>query len=129
MPLTDPWSGEDDTDYDYYDTPSGNIWRPGADPGQPAGDQPGRPARSPAAHHRPHPAPHPAAPSRPGHRRERRGEGRGHRAGRGPRPQAGLVMAARLEAPQAGARPVTATAPACRAASPSPVPAGSCRPR
>jgi hypothetical protein len=26
MALTDPWSGEDDdTDYDYYDTPSGNI--------------------------------------------------------------------------------------------------------
>jgi hypothetical protein len=33
-PLTDPWSGEDDdTDYDYYDTPSGSIWRPGAEPG------------------------------------------------------------------------------------------------
>jgi hypothetical protein len=30
--------------------------------------------------------------SRPGHRRERRGEGRGHRAGRGPRPQAGPVI-------------------------------------
>ena len=29
MALTDPWSGEDDTDYGYYDTPSGNIWRPG----------------------------------------------------------------------------------------------------
>jgi hypothetical protein len=44
MALTDPWSGEDDdTDYDYYDTPSGNIWRPGAEPGQPAGDEPGRP--------------------------------------------------------------------------------------
>ncbi len=27
-------SGEDDdTNYDYYDTPSGNIWRPGAGPG------------------------------------------------------------------------------------------------
>ena len=44
MALTDPWSGEDDdTDYDYYDTPSGNIWRPGAEPGQPSGDEPGRP--------------------------------------------------------------------------------------
>ena len=29
MTLTDPWSGEDDSDYDYDDTPSGNIWRPG----------------------------------------------------------------------------------------------------
>jgi hypothetical protein len=29
MALTDPWSGEDDdTDYDYYDTPSGNILAP-----------------------------------------------------------------------------------------------------
>ena len=38
MALTDPWSGEDDdTDYDYYDTPSGNIWRPGAAPRQPSG--------------------------------------------------------------------------------------------
>jgi hypothetical membrane protein len=36
-------------------------------------------------------------------------------AGPGPRPRAGLVMAARLEAPWAGARPVTATAPARRA--------------
>ena len=36
MALTDPWSGEDDnTDYDYYDTPSGNIWRPGDEPGRP----------------------------------------------------------------------------------------------
>jgi hypothetical protein len=43
MALTDPWSGEDDdTGYDYYDTPSGNIWRP-AGPGQPSGDEPGRP--------------------------------------------------------------------------------------
>jgi hypothetical protein len=32
---------------------------------------------------------------RPGHRRERQGEGRGHRAGQGPRPQAGPVMAGR----------------------------------
>ena len=47
MPLTDPWSGEDDdTDYDYYDTPSGNIWRPGTGPGQPPGDEPGRPDRT-----------------------------------------------------------------------------------
>ncbi|MCW2908307.1 MAG: hypothetical protein JWL68_3096, partial [Actinomycetia bacterium] len=37
MALTDPWAGEDDdTDYDYYDTPSGNIWRPGAEPGPPS---------------------------------------------------------------------------------------------
>jgi hypothetical protein len=44
MALTDPWSGEDDdTDYDYYDTPSGNIWRPGAEPGQPSGAEPRRP--------------------------------------------------------------------------------------
>jgi hypothetical protein len=52
MALTDPWSGEDDdtgcdddTDYDYYDTPSGNIWRPGAEAGQPSGAEPGRPGR------------------------------------------------------------------------------------
>jgi hypothetical protein len=33
MALTDPWSGEDDdAGYDYYDTPSGNIWRPGDQP-------------------------------------------------------------------------------------------------
>jgi hypothetical protein len=43
-------SGEDDTDYGYDDTPSGNIWRPGAEPGQPpainpaAGPLPGREA-------------------------------------------------------------------------------------
>ena len=43
MALTGPRSGEDnDTGYDYYDTPSGNIWRPGAEPGQPPGDKPGR---------------------------------------------------------------------------------------
>src|SRR6266566_8977918 len=45
-PLTDPWPGEDDTDYAYYDTPSGNLWRPGElldEPGQPSGAQPGRP--------------------------------------------------------------------------------------
>jgi len=42
MALTDPWSGEDDdTGYDYYDTPSGNIWRPGAEPGQPPATSPG----------------------------------------------------------------------------------------
>jgi hypothetical protein len=44
MGLIIPWSTQDDdTDYDYYDTPSGNIWRPGADPGQPSGAEPGRP--------------------------------------------------------------------------------------
>ena len=49
MTLTDPWSGEDDdTDYDYYDTPSGNIWRPGDEPGRPSGDEPGRPGGPPA---------------------------------------------------------------------------------
>jgi hypothetical protein len=48
MALTDPWSGEDDdTGYDYYDTPSGNIRRPGAEPGQPCGDEPGRPDTGP----------------------------------------------------------------------------------
>jgi len=48
-PLTDPWSGEDDdTGYGYYDTPSGNIWRPGAEPGQPPATNPGgRPAPRP----------------------------------------------------------------------------------
>jgi hypothetical protein len=46
MALTDPWSGEDDTGYDYYDAPSGNIWRPGAEPGQsPAANPGGRPGR------------------------------------------------------------------------------------
>src|SRR5690242_11666452 len=39
----------------------------------------------------------------------------GHRAGQGPRPQAGPVMAAPLEAPRAGVLPVTVTAPARRA--------------
>jgi hypothetical protein len=39
----------------------------------------------------------------------------GHRAGQGPRPQAGPVMAARLEVPRAGVLPVTVTAPAHRA--------------
>ena len=48
MALTDPWSGEDDdTDYDYYDTPSGNIWRPGAGPGQPPAANPGGRAAGP----------------------------------------------------------------------------------
>src|SRR5258708_12863052 len=37
-------SGEDDdTGYQYYDTPPGNIWLPGAEPGQPSGAEPGRP--------------------------------------------------------------------------------------
>jgi hypothetical protein len=39
----------------------------------------------------------------------------GHRTGQSPRPQAGLVMAARLEVPRAGVLPVTVTAPARRA--------------
>jgi hypothetical membrane protein len=39
----------------------------------------------------------------------------GHRAGQGPRPQAGPVRAARLEVPRAGVLPVTVTAPARRA--------------
>lgn len=48
MALTDPWSGEDDdTGYDYYDTPSGNIWRLGAEPGQLCGDEPWRPDTGP----------------------------------------------------------------------------------
>ena len=42
-------TGEDDDtdyDYDYDDTPSGNIWRPGAEPGQPPATNPGgRPDR------------------------------------------------------------------------------------
>ena len=42
MALTDPWSGEDhDTGYDYDDTPSGSIWRPGAEPGRPPAANPG----------------------------------------------------------------------------------------
>lgn len=41
-------SGEDDdTDYDYYDTPSGNIWRPRAEPGQPPATSPGGRAAGP----------------------------------------------------------------------------------
>ena len=35
--VADPWAGsEDDTDLDYYDTPSGNIWRLDAQPGRAA---------------------------------------------------------------------------------------------
>ena len=63
-PLTDPGSGEDDdTDYDYYDTPSGNPWRPGPGPGQPPAASPGGRAAGPrrlspsltfrTRHHRP----------------------------------------------------------------------------
>ena len=34
MAPADPWCGQDDdTDYDYYDTPFGKIWRPGIAPG------------------------------------------------------------------------------------------------
>jgi hypothetical protein len=41
-------SGEDDdTDYGYYDTPSGNVWRPGAEPGQPPAANPGGRAAGP----------------------------------------------------------------------------------
>ena len=51
-PLTDPWSGEDDdTGYGYCDTPSGNLWRPGAEPAA-SGDQPGRPGGRPAPRRR-----------------------------------------------------------------------------
>jgi hypothetical protein len=55
MALTDPWSGEDDdTDCDYYDTPSGNILAPRRRaPGSPPATNPGPPARSPAAKRRP----------------------------------------------------------------------------
>ena len=64
MAQTDPWSGEDDdTDYDYYDTPSGNPWRPGPGPGQPPAASPGGRAAGPrrlspsltfrTRHHRP----------------------------------------------------------------------------
>jgi len=36
-------SGEDDdTGYDYDDTPPGNIWRPDAEPGPPPAISPGR---------------------------------------------------------------------------------------
>jgi len=48
MAPADPWSGEDDdTGRDYCDKPSGNLWRPGAEPGQPSGGQPGRPDTGP----------------------------------------------------------------------------------
>src|ERR1700726_803521 len=42
-------SEDDDTDYDYDydDTPSGNIWRPGAEPGQPPAASPGGRAAGP----------------------------------------------------------------------------------
>ena len=43
MTLTDPWSGEDDSDYGYCDTPSGNIWRPGREAA--AGTRPAGPRR------------------------------------------------------------------------------------
>lgn len=40
MALPHLWSGDtDDTDYGYYDTPSGNIWCPDDEPG--AGARPG----------------------------------------------------------------------------------------
>jgi hypothetical protein len=44
-----PSSQDDDTDYDYDydDTPSGNIWRPGAEPGQPPAANPGGRAAGP----------------------------------------------------------------------------------
>ena len=45
MALTDPLSGKDDTHYGYYDTPSGNIWRPGPEPGQPPATNPAGPRR------------------------------------------------------------------------------------
>jgi hypothetical protein len=41
-PLTDPWSGEDDTGYGYDDTPSGSIWRPGRRARAASGGEPGR---------------------------------------------------------------------------------------
>jgi hypothetical protein len=48
MTLTDLWSGNDDTDCDYYDTPSGNIWCP--DGGEPTQQAPGQePSLQPAA--------------------------------------------------------------------------------
>ena len=50
-----------------------------------------------------------------------------HREGQGPWPQAGPVMAARLEAPRAGIRPVTVSAPARPAGLGQALPAGSSR--
>ena len=35
MALADFWSDGDDTDCDYYDTPSGNVWCPGDELSQP----------------------------------------------------------------------------------------------
>ncbi len=32
MTLTDPWTGDDDTDCGYYDTPFGNNWCPDDEP-------------------------------------------------------------------------------------------------
>jgi hypothetical protein len=79
MALTDPRPGEDDdtgcdddTDYDYYDTPSGNIWRPGAEPGQPPGDEPGRPGRGASLSFPDRP--HAASPPRPRTRTSRQGD-------------------------------------------------------
>jgi len=43
MALADSWSDGDDTDCDYYDTPSGNVWCPGDEPSQPP---PGLPAQA-----------------------------------------------------------------------------------
>jgi len=40
-PRTDPWSARTTPGYDYYDTPSGSIWRPGAEPGRPPAANPG----------------------------------------------------------------------------------------
>jgi hypothetical protein len=40
MAITDPWYGDDDTDCDYYDIPSGNIWYP--DGGETARQAPGQ---------------------------------------------------------------------------------------
>jgi hypothetical protein len=36
MVSTDLWNGDDDTDCAHYDTPSGNLWCPDDEPGQPA---------------------------------------------------------------------------------------------
>jgi hypothetical protein len=42
---------DDDTDYDHYDVPSGNIWRPISEPGQPPAVSPSLIVRT--WHHRP----------------------------------------------------------------------------
>jgi hypothetical protein len=47
MTLTDPWSGEDDSDYDYYDTPSGQRPAPWPRARAASGGQPGRPGSRP----------------------------------------------------------------------------------